>query len=250
MYGWRAKIGLIKPTLRGKGFALWFLSAPEGVEILPTYIGYRQAEREDFERGLTRINELADDLRAAGADAICVSGGPPFLLRGRAFELEWTAGLERQVGVPIIGPLQPHAAALVALGIRRVVALTYYRAELNSALADYLQESGLEPRVAAYPGESGERLYSVALPDVERLTWVDVYRHARSAVAGSDAEAIYIHGHGWDAERAIDPLEADLDLPIVFGPAAEMVATYSRLGIKFPRQVRPASRSDSPSTKP
>ena len=32
MVAWRARIGLIKPTHRGKSFAYWYNHAPEGVE--------------------------------------------------------------------------------------------------------------------------------------------------------------------------------------------------------------------------
>jgi maleate cis-trans isomerase len=233
MYGWRAKIGLIKPTLRGKSFALWFTTAPEGVEILPTYVGYTRGDRDDFDTGLERIAILADELKAAGADVICVSGGPPFLLRGRAFEVAWAAQLESHLGIPVVGPLSPHAAALLALGASRVVTVTYYRDELNAALATYLRECSIETTVAAYTGDKEEPLYSVPLRDVERLTWMDVYRHVREAVSGTDAEAIYVHGHGWDAGRAIMPLEIDTGLPVVFGPEAEMVATYRRIGVAF-----------------
>jgi len=36
MYAWRARIGLIKPTHRGKSFAFWYKHAPDGVELVPT----------------------------------------------------------------------------------------------------------------------------------------------------------------------------------------------------------------------
>ena len=32
MYAWRARIGLIKPTHRGKSFHFWYDHAPDGVE--------------------------------------------------------------------------------------------------------------------------------------------------------------------------------------------------------------------------
>jgi hypothetical protein len=50
MVAWRARIGLIKPTHRGKSFAYWYNHAPEGVEIVPTFIGFRSEKRESFSR--------------------------------------------------------------------------------------------------------------------------------------------------------------------------------------------------------
>ena len=65
MYAWRARIGLIHPTHRGKTFALWYKHAPEGVEIVPTFIGFRQSTTDTFAAGIQRAEELADDLKSA-----------------------------------------------------------------------------------------------------------------------------------------------------------------------------------------
>jgi len=50
MVAWRARIGLIKPTHRGKSFAYWYKHAPEGVEIVPTFIGFRSESGRAFSR--------------------------------------------------------------------------------------------------------------------------------------------------------------------------------------------------------
>ncbi len=233
MYGWRAKIGLIKPTLRGKAFALWYTHAPAGVEILPTYVGYRRGDRATFETGLSRIDELADELVAAGVDAICVSGGPPFLLQGDDFENTWQARLEKRLGLPVIGPLRPHADALRHLGVKRVVVASYYKDDLNDRLSHYLAGHGLEAIVKPISRNVGDELYSVSLKEVESVSWQEVYRHCRSAFAqAKNPDGIYIHGAGWDAEGAIRPLEDDVGVPVVFGPVAEMWTTYRRIRVK------------------
>jgi maleate cis-trans isomerase len=233
MYGWRARIGLIKPTLRGKSFAPWYRNAPDGVEILPTHIGYTKGDAAGFEHGFERIDSLADELCAAGVDLLCVSGGPPFLLRGRRFEADWAVELAQRTGVEVIPPLHAHAEALTHLGAQRVTVITYYKGELNDAMGRYLAEHGLTAVVNPIEGQSGEELYAVSMRDVESISWQDVYRHARAAVAKDPCDALYIHGAGWDAEAAIVPLESDLGIPVVFGPVAEMWATYRRLGIAF-----------------
>lgn len=233
MYGWRARIGLIKPTLRGKSFAPWYRNAPDGVEILPTHIGYPKGDSDSFETGLARIDSLADELCTAGVDLLCVSGGPPFLLRGRRFEADWGAELAQRTGVEVIPPLQSHAEALTHLQARRVTVITYYKGELNDALVRYLAEFDLTAAVNPIRGTSGEDLYAVSMRDVETISWQDVYRHGRAAVSKDPCDALYIHGAGWDAEAAVVALESDLGIPVVFGPVAEMWATYRRLRIQF-----------------
>jgi maleate cis-trans isomerase len=83
-----ARIGLIKPTHRGKSFAYWYNHAPEGVEIVPTFIGFRSEKRESFLEGFKKAEELAVQLKEVGCDIISVSGTPPFLLKGLDFERE------------------------------------------------------------------------------------------------------------------------------------------------------------------
>ena len=233
MYGWRARIGLIKPTLRGKSFAPWYKSAPDGVEILPTYVGYTKGEGAVFEAGLTRIETLADELCAVGVDLVCVSGGPPFLLRGAEFEREWASKLAQRTGRPVVPPLAAHVAALQSFGAKSVTVITYYKDDLNQAMRQYLETFGLVAAVHPIDGGSAEELYAVSMRDVESITWQDVYRHARRACEGAEADALYIHGAGWDAEAAVAPLEADLGIPVIFGPVAEMWDAYRQLGIHF-----------------
>ena len=49
MYAWRAMIGLVKPTHRGKSFHFWYGRAPDGVEIVPTFVGFWLSGRQTFE---------------------------------------------------------------------------------------------------------------------------------------------------------------------------------------------------------
>src|SRR5262249_44703975 len=89
MFAWRARIGLVKPTHRGKSFHFWYKRAPDGVEIVPTFVGFRRSDRQTFENAFERIEQIAEDLKAAGCDIIALSGTPPVLLKGLDFEREW-----------------------------------------------------------------------------------------------------------------------------------------------------------------
>jgi len=137
MVAWRARIGLIKPTHRGKSFAYWYNNAPEGVEIVPTFIGFRSEKRESFLEGFKKAEEIAIQLKEVGCDIIAVSGTPPFLLKGLDFERQWAADLSAKIGLPVVTPMEPHALALQALGVRTVAVATYYGQGLNHAIVSY-----------------------------------------------------------------------------------------------------------------
>lgn len=236
MFAWRARIGLIKPTHRGKSFHFWYRHAPEGVEIVPTFVGFRSGRRESFLQGFERAEELALQLREVGCDIVSVSGTPPFLLKGLDFERQWGAGLARKTGVPVITPMEPHALALKALGARKVAAATYYGEELNQAIVSYFSRFDIDCIVLPGFSRTGEReeLYTTPLLALDEVSYVDVYRHCKRGLErlGASVDAIYINGGGWDAAPAIEPLERDLKVKVVWALAAEMWLTYRKLRIE------------------
>src|SRR2546426_12563744 len=186
MVAWRARIGLIKPTHRGKSFAYWYKNAPEGVEIVPTFIGFRSEKRESFLEGFKRAEELAVQLKDVGCDIVSVSGTPPFLLKGLDFERQWAADLSQKIGLPVVTPMEPHAIALKTMGARKVAVATYYGNELNQAIVNYFSRFGLQSELMPGLSMTGESsaLYSTSLLAVVEVSHIDVYRHCKIALAG------------------------------------------------------------------
>lgn len=238
MYAWRARIGLIEPTHRGKTFAFWYKNAPSGVEIVPTFVGFRRGEAEGFLQGLSRAEQLAMELKEVGCDIIVVCGTPPFLLKGLDFEREWGAELSSRTGLPVITPMEPHAIALKALGVRKVACATYYHNELNQAIVDYLARFEIEALMMggfSLAGE-GEALYSTPMMALDEVSFMHVYRYCKRGLArvGRAVDAVYINGSGWDAAPAVELLERDLGVKVVWAQAADMWLTYHKLGISNP----------------
>jgi len=236
MYAWRARLGLIKPTHRGKGFHFWYDRAPEGVEIVPTFVGFRRSDRQTFENAFERIEQIADDLQAVGCNIITVSGTPPVLLKGLDFEREWGDRLSQKTGLPVVTQMEPHALALLALGVKRVAVATYYGDELNDAIVRYFRRFDIEGIVLGglqVPGRQ-DALYTTSLQALDEVSHMQVYQYCKSGYQSlkQPVDAIYINGGGWDAPPAIDLLEQDLGTKVVFALAAEMWATYRRLAIR------------------
>jgi len=237
MVAWRARIGLIKPTHRGKSFAYWYKYAPEGVEIVPTFIGFRSEQRESFLEGFKKAEELAVRLKEVGCDIVSVSGTPPFLLKGLEFERQWAARVSEKIGLPVVTPMEPHAIALKSLGARRVAVATYYGHELNQAIVNYFSKFAIQSELMPSLSTSGESsgLYTTSLMALDGVSHVDVYRHCKKALEKMPSvDAVYINGGGWDAAPAIDYLERDLKIKVVWALAAEMWLTYHRLKVDNP----------------
>jgi len=162
MYAWRARIGLVKPTHRGKSFHFWYKRAPDGVEIVPTFVGFRRSDRQTFENAFERIEQIAEDLKAVGCDIISLSGTPPVLLKGLDFEREWRDRLSQKLALPVVSQMEPHALALVALGVKRVAIATYYGDELNNAIKRYFGRFGRGNRRLERARQVRSALYDLA----------------------------------------------------------------------------------------
>jgi maleate cis-trans isomerase len=237
MYAWRARIGVLKPTHRGKSFAFWFKHAPAGVEIVPAFIGFRSGQKESFLKGFKPAEEIAVQLKEVGCDIIAVSGTPPFLLKGLDFERQWAKDLSQKIGLPIVTPVEPHAIALKSMNVKKVLVATYFGNELNQAIVNYFSRFGMESAVIPgldFSGKS-EDLYTTPLMKLDEVSYMDVYRHCKRGLQrlGTSVDAIYINGGGWDAAPAVEMLERDLKVKVVWALAAEMWLTYSKLQIEL-----------------
>jgi maleate cis-trans isomerase len=235
MYAWRGRIGLIKPTHRGKTFAFWYKYAADGVEIVPTFIGFRSGDKDKFLEGFQRAEEIAVQLKEVGCDIIQISGTPPFLLKGLDFERQWASDLSKKIGLPVVTAVEPHAIALKTMNVKKVALATYFGGELNQAIVDHFSRFGLQSFIM--PGFSGtgqtEALYTTPLLRLDDVSYMDVYRHCKRGIQnlGTPVDAIYINGGGWDAAPAVQLLEDDLKIKVVWAIAAEMWLTYHKLAI-------------------
>lgn len=240
LYGWRSRIGLVKATHRGKTFAFWFETAPDGVEIVPTFIGFRSGHEEGFLGAFERIEQLAVQLRDVHCDVIVIGGTPPFLLKGLEFERAWRDDLSRKIGLPVVTPMEPHAIALKSMGVRRVASATYFGDRLNQAIVDYFAAFGMETLII--PGfrrdTRSEGLYTTPLMALDEVSHMEVYRHCKRGLAnlGSRVDALYINGGGWDAAPVLQVLEQDMGIRVVWAQAADVWYTYHKLGIHNPVQ--------------
>jgi hypothetical protein len=171
------------------------------VEIIPTFVGFRTSDRQSFEAGFERAERLAEDLKAAGCDIVVVSGTPPVLLKGLDFEREWRDRLSQKIGVPVISQMEPHAQALVAMGIRRVAIATYYGDELNQAIVNYFRRFDIEGIVLGgfqSTRAAGQALYTTSLKALDDVSYIEVYQYCKRGVRNLELG----RGAGGDSARS------------------------------------------------
>src|ERR1041384_8525642 len=79
---WRGTVGLIKPTHRPGSLEEFIRLLPEGIGVLPTYVGFKRGDTEEFRGALAAYEERVDELAKHGVDLIHPEGAAPFMVNG------------------------------------------------------------------------------------------------------------------------------------------------------------------------
>ena len=121
--------------------------------------------------------------------------------------------------------------------VKRGGLVTFLGDELNQAIVKHFSHFGLQSTIMPGLDFSGQKedLYTTPLLKLDEVSYMDVYRHCKRGLEkmGTSVDAIYINGGGWDAAPAVELLERDLKVKVVWAIAAEMWLTYHKLKINL-----------------
>ena len=133
--------------------------------------------------------------------------------------------------MPILTGGRTHIDAMRALGMKRIVGVTYFRGsngEVNDVVTSYFSDAGFD--VLAMEG------MEVPFDEVGHISEGQFYAHAKKAfLSHKDADGIYIFGSGWRVLGAVETLEQDLGVPVVHPVPARVWAVQERLHVRQPR---------------
>ncbi len=221
---WRGSVGIIKPTRRVGSMEQFCKLLPDGIGVLPMYLNIREGKIDEFESTLALYEELIGELVEAGVDLIHPEGAPVFMVQGLEGEKATVERWEKEYGVPVVTAPMTQVEAMRALGIRRIVGISYFSGEINKTFARYFQDAGIE--VAAMAG------MEVPFNRVQWLSSREVYAFARDTFLKSGgADGIYLLGSGWDVLDMVEMLERDMGIPVVHAMTARIWAIQHRLHI-------------------
>jgi maleate isomerase len=170
---WRGTVGVIKPTYRPGGTEEMIRLLPEGIGVIPLFIGIR----------------------------------------------------EKQFGIPIVTSAQVQVESMRALGMRRILGLTYFGDDVNNLTTRYYEDHGFE--VVAMEG------IQVPFDEVQRLSSREVYAFARQAFRKHRGiDGISMLGTGWRTLDIIELLEQDLEVPVAHPVTARVWAIQTRFQVR------------------
>ncbi len=221
-------VGVVKPTFRPGGLEEFIRLLPDGIGVIPLFVGVHRGTPDEFSSVWDTVEPLVQKLAELRVDLIHTEGAPPFMQLGLAGESELVRRWERQYGIPVLTAPQTQVQAMRALGMKRIVGLTYFIGPLNDVFSRYFVEAGFE--VLAMAGMSS------AFDRVGNIPSADVIEHARRTFREHPtADGVYMLGSGWRVLDVIEPLERELGVPIVHAIPARAWAVQHRFHALEPR---------------
>ncbi|MDP2602374.1 MAG: hypothetical protein Q8S00_07245 [Deltaproteobacteria bacterium] len=228
MYGWKGVVGLVKPTFRPGSLDRFIRLMPEGVCVVPRYVGVSAGTEREFQEALAIAEERVSELAKLKVDLILIQGVPPVMLKGFKFDAELIDALEKKYGVAVLTATRTQVDALKALKVHRIVGVTYFKDDLNSQFAKFFEQGGFE--VAAMKG-----CMDTPFSDLGKIPAEEIYVKAKKIfIEAGGGDCLYLLGAGWDCLPAIEPLERDLGTTVLSNVPADVWAAQKRLNICAP----------------
>ncbi len=228
MYGWKGVVGLVKPTFRPGSLDRFVRLMPDGVCVVPRYVGVSAGTEKEFQEALAIVEERVAELAKLKVDLIVIQGVPPIMLKGFKFDAELIDALQGKYGVGVLTATRTQIDALKALKTKRIVGVTYFKDDLNPQFANFFRQGGFE--VAAMKG-----CIDTPFSDLGKIPAEEIYSKAKKIfIEAGGGDCLYLLGAGWDCLPAIEPLERDLGTTVLSNVPADVWATQKRLNIRAP----------------
>ena len=222
---WRGTVGVVKPTFRPGSLEEFMRLLPDGIAVIPLFLGFREGTTQEFRGALEAIEGKVRELAEIGVDLIHPEGAPPFMVHGFHHERELLDQWQAKYARPVITAGTTQVDAMRALHVHRMVGVTYFQGEINDLFAQYFTDAGFE--VLAMDG------MDVAFDQVGRLSSREVYAHTKAAFRRHPgADGIYMLGSGWRALDIVDLLEQDLEVPVLHAVPARVWAIQQHFQVR------------------
>jgi arylmalonate decarboxylase len=179
------------------------------LRFVVTGLGIERMTPESFDGALARIPAAARELKAAGADAIELTGTSLTFYKGEAFNRQLRETVKSASGLDATTMSNGVIDGLKAVGARRIAVATAYNEDVNARLRAFLLEHDIEPLVITGLGIE-------AMTDIDKVTQHDLTEFAvRVFEAAPGADALFVSCGGFRTLELIAPLEARTGVPVI-----------------------------------
>ena len=225
---WRGDVGLIKPTHRPGSLEEFIRLIPEGIGVVPLFLGVTRGTVEEFTEAIKAYESKVAELAELEVDWIHPEGAPPFMIQGVEGERKIIQGWEDKYGIPMMTSSQAQVEAMKALDMHNVVISAYTNKETNDIVSNYFGEAGFDVLE--------NTAIDVPFDQAGHISHTQVYRHTKDAVMRHpECDGVLLFGSGWRSLEAIELLEQDLNIPVAHAVTSRVWAVQKVLRIDEPQ---------------
>ena len=225
MFGWRARIGYLCPSVFEMIAYDFYRIVPPGVGMIGVTCMIEGWKKEAYRTGLDRIEEAAKELGRRNCDFVIHAGVPLIVSQGLGFENKVIEKIESLTDVPATTSIVAGMEALKALSVRRIGLVNPYPSELNEAVVGFLNGRGFHVGPVVSLGADFTRIGDVSE--------ADVYSAAKQAVRNDPKlEGLYLPCPQFPALDVIDAIERDLGIPAVGHLTSEVWFALKAIGVR------------------
>ncbi|MGB6021134.1 MAG: aspartate/glutamate racemase family protein [Ornithinimicrobium sp.] len=190
------------------------------------------------------LTECARTLVETSPDVVayaCTSGS---FVRGLSGEASLRHAIE-MAGVPrALTTSGALLQAVAALGVRRLAVATPYDDEVTARLGDFLAQAGVQVVSTAAAGLSS-RIWALPYPEVARL-----WRSALPASGAGGADAVFMSCTNVPTLDLIEPLEAELGIPMLSANQVTLWAALAAVGVELATSGQALAQVAAPRHRP
>lgn len=233
-YGWRARIGFITPSPGHENNSYeFYLMAPEGVTICMTSLRVMVLAREQYSGALDRMEAAVAEMESRKVDAIIQAGVPLTVTQGWDFHNRLSSQVAKLTKIPFATDIGACIEAMQALGMKRVVMVTPFDDAMHDQLARYVANAGVQVLAAHSIRPKAEAAEISRRYDVSTVPLAVPYRAAKALFhCAPGADGVWITGALMPSVGAIQPLEEDLEVPVVTSMQAMAWAGLRLAGVQ------------------
>jgi maleate cis-trans isomerase len=207
MYGWRARIGLLVPSINTTMEPEVWSIVPRGVSVHTARIaGGRHGTPETLRGMEAEAKRAAEPLSMVEPDVVIYSCTSGSFFEGPVWNQKICDELTAITQCPTITTAGAMVAALQHGGLKRVDVVTPYVELTNERLKAFLTAHGIEPgRLGTFD--------MLDMFDHAKIQPEEIYRKVKETVS-PDSDAVFVACTQLRAMEVVDMLERDLGKPV------------------------------------
>jgi maleate cis-trans isomerase len=225
MFGYRARIGYISPSVIELNAYDFYRIVPKGVGLIAVACMVEGWKEDAYKQALAQVESCARELARRSCDFVIHGGAPLVLSQGKGFESKLLNQLEAMIGVPCTTSIVAAMDAFRDLGASKLAVVDPYPPDLNAKMTAYLRDWGFEVASLVSLGTSFTESSVVSVGDI--------YRAAKRAVKETkNAHAVFIPCANFPVVDVVEEIETDFGLPVITNITSQLYAAFKAIDMR------------------